>query len=87
MRPSEERLAAGPEPNRHERVLVVILRIGAIVTGSAFFTMFLPEATMASVHTSLGLGEFPASPLTGYLTRSARTRQSAKPARRCRSRS
>ncbi|MCP4204584.1 MAG: hypothetical protein GY769_21970 [bacterium] len=54
----------------NERLLVVLLRVGAVLTGSAFFTMFLPETTMASVHEGLGLGEFPASPLTNYLTRS-----------------
>lgn len=54
----------------NERLLVFLLRLGAILTGSAFFTIFLPEATMASVHERLGLGVFPASPLTNYLTRS-----------------
>jgi len=56
--------------DKNERLLVFLLRLGAILTGSAFFTIFLPETTMASVHESLGLGAFPASPLTNYLTRS-----------------
>lgn len=59
-----------PGTSPAERVLVVLLRIGAVLTGSAVFAIFLPESTMASVHSSLGLGEFPASPLTHYLTRS-----------------
>lgn len=53
-----------------EQMLVFLLRLGAVLTGSAFFTMFLPEATMASIHQSLGLGPFPAAPVTNYLTRS-----------------
>ena len=58
-------------PNdNNERWLVFLLRLGAILTGSAFLTIFLPEATMASVHERLGLGAFPASPLTNYLTHS-----------------
>jgi hypothetical protein len=56
--------------DNNERNLVFLLRVGAVLTGSAFFTIFLPEATMASVHENLGLGRFPASPLTNYLTRS-----------------
>ena len=51
-------------------MLVFLLRLGAVLTGSAFFTMFMPEATMASIHQSLGLGPFPAAPITNYLTRS-----------------
>ena len=59
------------EPARsHERLLVFLLRVGAVLTGSAFFAIFLPESTMASIHLDLGLGEFPATPLTNYLTRS-----------------
>ena len=56
--------------DKNERLLVLLLRLGAILTGSAFFTLFIPEATMASIHENLGLGTFPASPLTNYLTRS-----------------
>lgn len=53
-----------------ERLLVALLRLGAVLTGSAFFAVLMPEQSMAAVHQSLGLGEFPASPLTSYLTRS-----------------
>lgn len=56
--------------DKYERALVFLLRLGAILTGSAFFTLFIPAATMASIHENLGLGAFPASPLTNYLTRS-----------------
>lgn len=57
-------------PQAQEKLLVFVLRLGAVLTGSAFLTMFLSEARMASIHSGLGLGEFPASPLTNYLTRS-----------------
>ncbi len=53
-----------------ERFLVLLLRVGAVLTGSAIFAVFLPEATMASIYARLGIGEFPSSPLTNYLTRS-----------------
>lgn len=59
-----------PQPTVQEKVLVVLLRFGAVVTFMAFFTMLLPEETMARAHRWLGLGEFPASPLVDYLTRS-----------------
>lgn len=55
---------------RSERWLVLLLRLGGVLTGSAFFTIFLPESTMVSTHRALGLGDFPAAPLTTYLTRS-----------------
>lgn len=54
----------------NERVLVGLLRLGAVLTGSAFFALFLPDETMSAVHDRLGLGPFPAAPLTSYLTRS-----------------
>lgn len=56
--------------DKNERLLVLLLRLGAVLTGSAIFTVFLPEATMASVHEGLGLGAFPAAPITTYLARS-----------------
>jgi hypothetical protein len=56
--------------NRNELWLTRLLRLGGVITGSAVFTLFLPEAWMASTHRALGLGEFPAAPITGYLARS-----------------
>ncbi len=53
-----------------EKWLIVLLRIGGVMMGSAFFTIFLPTEWMASTHRWLGLGEFPESPLVEYLTRS-----------------
>lgn len=55
---------------RSEKWLKVLLRLGAAVTGSAIFAVFMPRESMAAVHAGLGLGELPASPITSYLTRS-----------------
>ena len=52
------------------RPLVLLLRCGAVLTGSAFLAMFLPVESMASTHRWLGLGEFPRTPLVDYLARS-----------------
>ncbi len=48
----------------------MLLRLGAGLLFLAAPTALLPEAWMASTHRWLGLGEFPASPLVSYLTRS-----------------
>lgn len=53
-----------------EKALVVILRIFAAVLLLAFPMMLLPVPWMAITHRWLGLGEFPATPLVDYLTRS-----------------
>lgn len=53
-----------------ERWLVFLLRLGGVLTASAFFAVFLPPSWMAAIHASLGLGEFPSAPMTDYLARS-----------------
>ncbi|MBZ0112884.1 MAG: hypothetical protein K8J08_10515 [Thermoanaerobaculia bacterium] len=53
-----------------DRLVALLLRVGGALTGSALFAVFLPESWMASVHGSLGLGDFPSAPITSYLTRS-----------------
>jgi hypothetical protein len=53
-----------------ERILVAILRLTAVVLLLAFPMMLLPVEWMAATHRWLGLGQFPASPLVDYLTRS-----------------
>ena len=50
--------------------LVVLLRAGAVLTGSAFLAVLLPVEWMASTHRWLGLGEFPRTPVVDYLARS-----------------
>jgi len=52
------------------RPLVLLLRCGAVLTGSAVLAMFLPVESMASTHRWLGLGEFPRAPIVDYLARS-----------------
>ena len=57
--------------NARERVLILLLRVSGVVMLLAFFAIFLPTEWMARTHRWLGLGDFPASPLVDYLTRSA----------------
>ena len=51
-------------------LLRLFLRLGGVMLSLAFAAVFLPTSWMASSHEWLGMGEFPASPLTDYLTRS-----------------
>ena len=53
-----------------EQLLVVILRFGAVMTGSAFLSLPLSLASMADVHRWLGMGELPQVPIVDYLARS-----------------
>jgi len=59
------------ETSREERILILILRLSAILLLLAFPMMLLPVEWMAVTHRWMGLGEFPASPLVDYLTRSS----------------
>ena len=56
--------------NAKERALILLLRLSGAVLLLAFFAIFLPTEWMARTHRWLGLGDFPASPLVDYLTRS-----------------
>ena len=53
-----------------ERLLIFLLRFQGVVLLLAFGAVLLPTGWMASIHEWLGLGSFPAAPLTEYLTRS-----------------
>jgi hypothetical protein len=53
-----------------ERLLVVLLRVAGVILLTAFGAVFLPTGWMAAAHRWLGLGDFPASSLVDYLTRS-----------------
>jgi hypothetical protein len=53
-----------------EKALVLLLRVCGGVTLLALPAVFLPTEWMAAIHRAAGLGEFPASPLVDYLTRS-----------------
>lgn len=70
MAPTQERDEGARSRTRAERVLVFLLRLGGCLTLSAAAAMVLPTSWMAAIHRSLGLGEFPESPLVDYLTRS-----------------
>ncbi len=59
------------EISREERWLAILLRIAGGFMLLAFGAIFLPADWMAASHRWLGLGEFPASTLVAYLTRSA----------------
>ncbi len=53
-----------------ERLLVWLMRIGALSTLLALPASFLPFAWMDAIHRSVGLGPLPDVPITGYLARS-----------------
>jgi hypothetical protein len=53
------------------RSLQIFLRVLGCIDGLAFFAVVMPESWMAAVHRGLGMGELPAAPLVGYMTRSA----------------
>ena len=52
------------------RLLVLLLRFGGVITVPAFLAVFLPVEWMAATHQWLGLGEFPRAPVVDYLARS-----------------
>jgi hypothetical protein len=52
------------------RLLVWLLRLGGVLTTSAFAAIFLPVEWMAGAHEWLDLGEFPRAPVVDYLARS-----------------
>ena len=56
--------------NRYERTLVLLLRIEAIVLLTALISAVMPFEWMKVIHRHLGMGELPAGPILGYLTRS-----------------
>jgi hypothetical protein len=57
-------------PQRALWALVLLLRLSGVVVVSAFGAVFLPTDWMAATHRWLGMGEFPAAPVTDYLARS-----------------
>ena len=52
------------------KLLKALLRLGGVVTVSAFAAILLPQEWMVSSHAWLGLGEFPRAPIVDYLARS-----------------
>jgi hypothetical protein len=53
-----------------QQTLALVLRCGGCLLTLAFAAVFLPTSWMAATHDWLGLGEFPAAPITDYLARS-----------------
>ncbi len=51
-------------------MLVVLLRVWGTMGLLALFAALMPLSWMGTVHEWMGLGEFPASPIVEYLTRS-----------------
>ncbi|MEE8523420.1 MAG: hypothetical protein V3T72_05775 [Thermoanaerobaculia bacterium] len=56
--------------NRQEKILILVMRLVGGVMLLAWLAVLLPEKWMAQGHRLLQLGDFPASPLVDYLTRS-----------------
>ena len=52
-----------------EKILVILLRFGGVLTGLALLAVFMPEEWMAASHRALGMGEMPRAPLVDYLNR------------------
>jgi len=56
--------------NRYEKTLVLLLRLDGLIMLVALVPSMMSLAWMEAIHRSLGMGELPGGPLTGYLTRS-----------------
>ena len=56
--------------NRRERLLVLVLRIGAGLLLLSLAPALMPFAWMQAIHRAVGLGELTETPLNQYLTRS-----------------
>lgn len=57
-------------PETASRLIASLLRLAGSLMLLAFAAIVLPSSWMAATHGWLGLGQFPASPLVEYLTRS-----------------
>jgi hypothetical protein len=53
-----------------DKFLVLLLRLGGLMTLSAVVPMCFPFAWMDAIHRALSLGELPNVPIVAYLTRS-----------------
>src|SRR3954449_7046802 len=56
--------------NRRERLLVLVLRLGAVLLLLSLVPAVMPFGWMQAVHGAVGLGELTETPLNQYLTRS-----------------
>jgi hypothetical protein len=53
-----------------EKLLILLLRIKALILGSAVIAVFLPYSSMDDIHRWLQLGPLPQEPIVGYMARS-----------------
>jgi hypothetical protein len=53
-----------------EKTLVLLMRFSGVLLLTAMIPVVMPFAWMQDIHRALGMGEFPAGPIVGYLTRS-----------------
>ena len=53
-----------------EKVLVWLLRISGVILLIALVPVVMPFSWMQVIHRQLGMGDLPAGPIVGYLTRS-----------------
>ena len=56
--------------NRHQKTLVALMRLAAVMLLTALIPAVMPFAWMKDIHRSLGMGDLPEGPIMGYLTRS-----------------
>lgn len=54
----------------NEKFLVWVLRVSGVVLLTALIPVVMPYIWMQEIHRWMGMGELPAGPILGYLTRS-----------------
>ena len=54
----------------NHRALIILLRVGGVLSCTAVFACVMPTTWIAATHRWLGLGDFPDAPVTQYLARS-----------------
>lgn len=57
-------------PQDSTRWLKWLLRLDGLIMMTAALAVGIPDNWMGLIHSSLGLGDWPAAPITGYLARS-----------------
>lgn len=57
-------------PTTAEKTLIWLLRLDGLIMSLALVAVFFPDVLMQWLHSRLGLGEMPVSPITEYLARS-----------------
>jgi hypothetical protein len=60
----------GIRMNRNERALALLLRASAVLLLIALLPAVMPFAWMERIHSDMGMGQLPNTPIVAYLTRS-----------------